>query len=205
MTSDRVIGGNCRTYARVETFDHAGFMDAVAAGRTFVTNGPMLELTVDGELPGAEISLDGSGPHTVKAEVVCHTERSIEVLEIVLDGAVVHRVEVPAGKKVSKLSAEVSIERSGWLAARAGPREQRIGRGDRILPAAHTSPVYVTVDGEKPADAESAAYLMARTEAAVRWAREQAMWTSKDVEENVVETLQRARATFSEVIERAER
>ena len=38
-----------------------GWVDGIRRGRTFVTNGPLLEFRVNGQLPGAEIHLPPGG------------------------------------------------------------------------------------------------------------------------------------------------
>src|SRR5262249_35678104 len=52
--------GCWRTYARLqpgEEFTYRNWIEAVRAGRIFMTNGPILSFTVDGQDPGAVINL----------------------------------------------------------------------------------------------------------------------------------------------------
>ncbi len=58
--SNAVALGAVRTYAHISVDQAPSFTewtDAVRAGRTFVTNGPLLTLTVEGQIPGAIINL----------------------------------------------------------------------------------------------------------------------------------------------------
>ena len=57
--------GDCLTYVYVrDRPDFAGWLEAAAQGRSFVTSGPMLLLEVDGERPGGTIRKDGTGPES---------------------------------------------------------------------------------------------------------------------------------------------
>src|SRR6266851_4916778 len=58
-TNEELLGG-WRTYARLqpgEEFTYKNWIEAVRAGRTFATKGPLLLLTVNGQDPGAVINL----------------------------------------------------------------------------------------------------------------------------------------------------
>lgn len=47
MGANRVVGGNCRTYAKVNEWSQDGFMEGFRKGETFVTNGPLLDLAAN--------------------------------------------------------------------------------------------------------------------------------------------------------------
>jgi len=129
------------------------WQDAVRAGRTFATNGPWLELDVEGRGPGDTIELDaGGGRPSATARV---TGLGVELLEIVGPDGRVGAVELFEGQKHAELTVDVEVEEPLWLAA--------VGRGGRhpavLAPKvyAHTSPVWVEVSGRaiaRPADAE---------------------------------------------------
>ena len=55
MTAFVTVGAN-RVFARVDgDFTYQAWIDALKAGRTFVTNSPVLQLTVNGQEPGATV------------------------------------------------------------------------------------------------------------------------------------------------------
>ncbi|THK35188.1 hypothetical protein EHS39_26420 [Ensifer sp. MPMI2T] len=56
--------GLTRTYAKIadnREFSYETWMDAVRAGHTFVTYGPLMDLNVDGKPMGGRVSLTSSG------------------------------------------------------------------------------------------------------------------------------------------------
>jgi len=112
----------------------------VRAGRAFVTNGPLLELTVNGQEPGAVLDAPVAEG---RARVVFH--RPIEKLEIVANGQV---VATRAGDGVTTeltLPFAVGTSESTWIAARAS--SPKIENEPDIR--AHTNPVYVLRGGQR--------------------------------------------------------
>ncbi len=152
--------GYGRTYARLEgPLSEAGYLDAIRAGRTFATNGPILILTADGADSGTEIrySTSSNEPIWIKAEL--RSIQRIDSLELLYNGKVIKRVylENEAPSPVLRESAALGLKplRSGWVVARATFRSP-----DGHLRQAHTSPVYVTVDGKPTASKTDAEYMI---------------------------------------------
>ncbi len=135
--------GNARFYAYVEgelTYD--SWMAAVRAGRTFATSGPILFLEVNGRKPGSHLELAAGERLTVEATAFGHSSQTpLSSMEVVVYGEVVGRaVADGAGQSSRRLSAtwDVTVEKGMWIAARAAAGS---------LQVAHTTPIYVTVDG----------------------------------------------------------
>jgi hypothetical protein len=160
--------GQVRTWARLDDgaeLDFASWSRAVRAGRTFVTSGPLLQLSVEGHEPGDEVTL-GAG---AALEVVLRAEAAqpvIEALEIVLDGAVVAQRECePATELV--LRERITVGRTGWIAGRSRSSIV-IGSAFASAMAAHTSPVYVRVEG-RPRPAPDLAVPLALVDGTRAW------------------------------------
>jgi hypothetical protein len=134
--------GEVRLYAYVgpEKFTADRWFEAVRRGRTFVTNGPMLEFTVDDAMPGDEIRCDENRPLTVKARAWGDPDRMLPVkLEIVQQGEVI-RTATPDrdGQTELRLTFPVDSGNGFWIAARVEAND-----GTK----AHTTPVYVIRKG----------------------------------------------------------
>jgi hypothetical protein len=107
----------------------------VKAGHTFVTTGPMLELTVNGKLPGSVI--EARRGDTLRVNVSAFRQPTGPAyLEVVSQGDVIRSVR-PSKENQTELSAEFTVPVRGsiWIAARTA--------------GAHTTPVYVKVDGRR--------------------------------------------------------
>jgi len=112
--SSAVPVGLYRTYARLdEEFSYEAWCRAVRSGRTFLSGGPLVTLSVDGCEPGGTVELSGAGTVSVRAEV-----RSIfplDSLEVVRNGEVVMRAEAGGGRQ-AEISEELRIDGNSWIA-----------------------------------------------------------------------------------------
>lgn len=109
------------------------------AGRSFVSNGPLLLARAGGEWPGHVFPRTEAGEIAVEAEVDGH--EPIRAIEVVQDGVVVKTVRI--GKTSWKGSAgNVRFDKSGWLIVRA------ITDVEHTFRFASTAPWYVEVGKE---------------------------------------------------------
>ena len=146
--SSAVPVGLYRTYAKLgadEEFTYDGWCRAVRSGRTFLSGGPLLDLTVDGREPGDTVDLTGPGTLTIDASV--SSIFPLRSLEIVCNGEVV-AVAQPDGADPRSIatSEKIRIEGSTWIAARAFGTQHHLDEWNRQV-FAHTSPVYVGCGG----------------------------------------------------------
>jgi hypothetical protein len=143
--SSGVPVGLYRTYAQLdEEFSYAAWCRAVRAGRTFLSGGPLVTLSVDGREPGATVAL--SGPGTVSVQATARSIFPLRSLEVVRNGDVVARAEANGGRQ-AQVSAELRVDGNSWVACRAIGADCHLDDwGRRVF--AHTSPVYVACGGE---------------------------------------------------------
>jgi hypothetical protein len=117
-------------------------MDAIRAGNTFATIGPLTALAVEGVVPGGKVGLP-TGGGTVQIEWQVESLRvPIEAVEIVA-GGLIEEVVTVGGQLSAQGHTELRVQRSTWVALRV--RGSYRGNKDHI--AAHTSAVQVVVDG----------------------------------------------------------
>ncbi len=131
--------GDARFYTYVgDQFTFDRWLAAVKAGHTFATTGPIVELEVNDRLPGDTIDVSAGATVHVRATARGHREVvPLSELEIVVHGEVIKRTS--GSPEELTIDMALPVERGIWIAARAAA-----GR----LQAAHTTPVYVTVNGE---------------------------------------------------------
>lgn len=158
--SARMPVGGIRTYAQIdpnEEFSFASWGQAVRAGRTFMSSGPIISLTVDGRAIGDEIRLpSGGGKLEVKAEAECAWP--IDGLLVTVNGRTVAQTEASGGAKRLSISETIEVTGSCWIAARCWSRDRKQGGGYPI--AAHTSPIYVVVDDQEVFNQSDASYML---------------------------------------------
>jgi hypothetical protein len=132
------------------------FAEALAAGRSFATSGPMLFLTVEGRKPGAILRYPEKFDGKLGVDLRVHSPQyPVRTLELIVNGAVVERRSEPKGRSDWSLRHVLPLRGSSWIAARA----QGEGGTD-----AHTNPVYVYVGPARPFNAASARQIIARLE-----------------------------------------
>ncbi len=147
--SSEVPVGLYRTYVRLpsdEPFSYESWCAGMAAGRTFLSGGPLIKLRVDGHEPGDTLHLNGNGG-SVTVEASVESILPVHSLQIVQEGRVVAEAQDTAGARRLRLTETVQASAPTWLAARCGgpsyfdaPEHHDVWHRQRF---AHTSPVYV--------------------------------------------------------------
>jgi hypothetical protein len=115
------VPGRERFYARTgQAPTRASFAEAVRRGRTFVTNGPVLELDVGGADIGDELRLAAPGPVRIRGRVRFDAEREdVHVLELLRDGRPVATATRRTGPGEIALEHEEVVAAPAWFALRA--------------------------------------------------------------------------------------
>jgi hypothetical protein len=115
------LPGRERVYVGVDgELTRAGYVAGLRAGRTFVTNGPLLELQVDGAGIGGTVRLASPGTVRVVGAIRFDPERDVvRSLELVAGGHVIRTAETVSEPGRIEIVAEVPIEHTTWLALRS--------------------------------------------------------------------------------------
>lgn len=120
------------------TFDVDEWFAAFRSGRTFVTNGPMIDFRVDEQLPGSVIGIDDESI-LVEATVKGIEGESAPILvEVIVNGKVHHAQNGDANSSTLSLRHEIIEPHGAWIALRATG-----ANGSQ----AHTTPVYAHREG----------------------------------------------------------
>lgn len=155
--------GTGRTYARVEgELTVEKWNAALKAGRSYSTNGPLLELTVDGAGMGEEIRRPAGTALPVAARAVSAVP--MERLTVLVNGqpwreAVGNPDADPVADSPFELevNSELELAESAWIAVRVdGPRS--VWTTDSSL-FAHSTPVYAVIGGRPIVVESDRAYL----------------------------------------------
>ncbi len=195
--------GSVRTY--VHTGDRGLEMDAwfegLRAGRAFVSTGPLLKLTVNGNMPGDTVELPEGGG-TVEIEAHVRSLTRLSGAELVFNG---RSIAQTVGPDPLELSETFEVSDSSWLHLRArGDRSDRFPL-DAGYAQAFTNPVWINVGGRPPRSREGADY-------SIRWVdklREMAEawpgWRSQAEKDHVFAQFDEARAIFQRFADEAGR
>jgi hypothetical protein len=156
----QTIPGHERFYTQVDgALTYAKWLESVRQGRTFVTTGPMAELSIDGKPIGSELVLESPASVTIAGKVSFDPEQdALAFLELVQNGEPVARFSRVRGEPEIAFRVSRSVDETSWFALRgygARPQEDpaRLGSLDGALhfgsfePTSnvHTAPIYVTL------------------------------------------------------------
>jgi hypothetical protein len=186
-----------RVYVRVPSgpLDPSAWLDALKAGRSFVTNGPLLDFTLDGRGPGDEIALASAGgelPFTASLRSIV----PVDHLEVVCNGEVVREIPLSSGRDSIDASGSVSMDESSWCLLRAWNE----GASDAVLdayPYATTNPVYVTVSGKPRRSPEDDAFFIRWIDRIRESVEAHDRWNTDSEREDALAMLARARAVYA--------
>ena len=164
-----------RAYVRVDQpLTVTSWLKALEAGRTFITNGPLLELRAGDHEIGDNVALTRPTPMPVKGRA--YGRGDFQRIELVYNGRILATAASHAvgGHFEAELDFPLDVKQSGWLALRVGNGSLDTG-GSLVFPVetepsgkrtalnemgealfAHTSPIYFEVAHHpvfEPADA----------------------------------------------------
>jgi hypothetical protein len=94
------------------------WLAALKAGRTMATNGPLVGLSVEGQPPGSELSVTGSGGE-LHYKGFLRSIVPIDHLELVMNGKVVRTMRLDHSRTRADFDGVLEVPASGWLLVRA--------------------------------------------------------------------------------------
>jgi len=175
---------------------HEGWLKGIRDGRTFATNGPLVQFSLDGRGPGSEIRLP-RGAHELKMRAAVASIVPIDHLEVVANGDVIAGFPLAGDRTAAKIEQTIAVTRSGWYTLRASA-DRAVHPVLDIYPFATTSPVYVIVGDEAIRSAADARFFLAWLDRIEAFVRAHKDWNSPAERESVLGSLARARVVYQE-------
>lgn len=160
------------------------WLDQLRAGRSFITNGPLLKFTVDGHAIGDTLNLSEPKELNVTAKAVCRND--FHRLEIVRNGEVVGSAPTSPidGHFVAEWNNTVLVDEPSWLAARTATDAPNNEFDNPLY--SHTSPVYADFNSQQPFQPETALELIGEMEEALQQIRVQAVFINDSESDGIV-------------------
>jgi hypothetical protein len=191
------VGMN-RTYVSVPSgpLDHKAWLANLKAGRSFATNGPLLDFTLGGKPVGETLALGAAQGVAFTARV-----RSIvplDTAQVVCNGKPVQELTLDATHEEATVSGTLPIGASGWCLLRAFTAHAEYPVLDNFVYAT-TSPVYVSVAGQPPRSPADARYFIAWIEHLSQATAAYPDWNSPAEKSTVLETLSSARKVYEKL------
>jgi TolB protein len=194
---DKLVG--CfRTFVHVDgPLTAEGWLDGMRKGHTFFSSGPLMELRINGQMPGGTVRLPaGGGTIDVEARVWSYTP--------------LNKVAIYSnGKAVRELSASqpfherIPVTSSGWYSLYAeGPPDKHV---DSVFPQAGTNAIRVYVGEQKINHPEAAAYFLRWIDKLQSMAEAWLWWRSDKEKKHIFAQFEEARQVYRKKMAASER
>jgi hypothetical protein len=142
--------GYSRVYVHIEgAFSVDKWLEGLKRGRSFVTNGPLLDAKLNGQYPGSTFVSDDE--MTLELDGSAAYGQAIDRFEWIVNGEVVSTFQPPRTNQSKRppflyemQNQTIKIQSSGWVALRA-IHQSETGR----VQFAHTAPWFVEIKGSK--------------------------------------------------------
>jgi TolB protein len=180
------LPGSDRAYVKINrAFSYAEWIQNLRAGRSFVTNGPILEFNLGGKSLGETLHLSKADTVPVQASAVARSPLSR--VELVYNGSVLTSGMLSTHRLSGKIEQSVRLEKSGWLSFRAYGDDQS---------QAHTSAIYVDVGGKPAVSRQDAEYFLQWIDRLERKLKERDRVPSPELKTHVESQLSEARSVY---------
>ena len=184
--TDWFIEDFSRVYVPIDgVMTSEAWLQQLAAGRSFITNGPLLEFTVNDQAIGETLRLDRSQDVRIKARAVGRLD--FGHLQLIRNGEIVEAVTARPrdGHFEAQLDMTLTIAEPCWLAVRTpddGP-DNEFGRP--IF--SHSSPIYAEFQGRRVFRAEVALDLIQQMEESLLQIRAKAVFAGDEESQRVMQ------------------
>ena len=188
--------GSVRTYVYTggKGLTMEAWFEGFRNGHAFVSTGPLVELNVNGRIPGEEVELAASGSVELHARA-----RSITPLDralIVFNGEVIEEIPFTGERMKLDISRSYPVSRSGWFHVRVEGRNEERFPLDANFALGFTNPVWVTVAGQPVRNRASAEYSIRWIDKLRAMAEEWPGWRSEKERAHVFAQFDEARSMY---------
>ena len=193
-----------RVYARVPTgaVKVEAFLEELKQGRTFATNGPLMDFSLGGEGIGGELKFGGPQA-ALPFRATLRSIVPVDHLELICYGGATERgsryilqnLTLNDARDAADVSGTVEMRESGWCLVRASSDRAEYPVLENYVYAT-SSPIYVTIGGRKPRSSEDAKYFVDWMERVIGATSRYRDWNLAGEKELVMSRLREAKAVY---------
>jgi hypothetical protein len=201
MHTSKLVG-SARTYVYTgdRGLDAEAWFEGLRAGRAFVSTGPLVELTVNGRMPGDELALPaGGGEVEVSGRVRSITP--LDSVSLIFNGEPVETIPVSADRKSADFTKKLKVSGSGWYHLRAEGKPEERYPLDTAFAQGFTNPVWVTVGGHPVRNRAAAEYCLKWIDKLHAMAEAWPGWRSQKEKDHVYAQFNEARAVYKKFLQ----
>jgi TolB protein len=184
-----------RVYASIPAgpLASAAWLEALKEGRSFATNAPLLDFSLAGSPIGATVQLERARPVAFFARL--RSIVPVDHAQIVCNGHMVRELTLRSRHQTLDVGGTLNLEASGWCVLRAFTAKAEYPILDNFVYAT-TSPIYVSIRGEKPRSPEDARFFEAWIDHLIETTESYPDWNSAQEKAAVLAKLREARAVY---------
>lgn len=164
-----------------QEFSLENWVNGLQKGNSFITKGPMLFFSVNGQQAGSEINKE-KGPVQVEVKANALSPAGEEAIELVFNGKVI--------AKGIDLDTSITVKDSGWLAARCE--------------GAHSNPVYIRMEGRPAGEATPARKFIGIIDRLEDWVKTKGLFDNEAQKQEVLTLIDRGMKVNEDIVKQAE-
>jgi TolB protein len=169
------------------------WLAAIKAGRTFATNGPILQFSLGGQAIGGEVSLGSKQEVRFSAEMFSIVP--LDHLQIVCNGQVARELAMDRERTSAHVDGSIAVGASGWCVLRGFSDKAEYPILDSY-PYATTSPIYLSLAGAPARNPADATYFVAWMDRLISAVLSNTWWNTEAEKQSVLGMLQEARTEY---------
>ncbi len=203
-TPYHLIAGAGRVYVQVgSSLTYDGWIKGYREGRSFATNAPLLKFSVNGKGAGEEIHW-AAGPLSLKVEAEAVSHVPMERMDLIVNGQVAASQKAEEGGKLIRMTRDLPISDSAWVAVRVHGDPHKLIPNDTAL-YAHSSPVYCYRGGRKIHFKKSASFFIEQIDQLIHRVQTQGVFRDSADREAMIRLFRKGQKVYREIQARAER
>jgi hypothetical protein len=177
--------------------ESGAWLQALRQGRSFATNGPLLDFSLAGESAGATLDLARAhaDPGAVRFTARLRSIVRVDHAQVVCNGEVVRELDLNPERRELTAQGTLAVPASGWCLLRAFSAQAQYPVLDNFVYAT-TSPIYLSAGGARPRSPEDARYFVAWIDHLIAATDAYPDWNSAAEKAGVLARLRDARAVY---------
>ncbi len=189
--------GSVRTYVHLNgPLTAEAWLDGLRQGHTFFSTGPLLDVRINGQLPGGTVHLPAAGG-TISVKGTVWSIAPLSKVVLYSNGQVLK--ELPTS---GQFTVEIPVSRSGWYSLYAeGPAS---GYLDALYAQAATNAIRVYVGDQPIRNRQSADYFIRWIDKLHQMASDWPWWRSDAEKRHVLAQFDQARSVYEKLAREAE-
>ena len=188
-----------RVYVKGDgTLNLDNFQEGIKQGRSFVTNGPILDLKVVNEGPGESIVIS-SKRQSLSYSGFLRSAVPVDHVEVIWNGEVVAKHTIQPTMSVD-IKGILKVSGPGWVLLRAWSEMSHPDLPD-LYPYASTNPIYIEMKDKKPGSKADAEYFLKWIDRIEAFVKSNTDYRSEEERSSLLDDIKKAKEFYKSCIE----